>query len=122
MHVHVLLLLLLLAAAATSVACSCNSGCAGGSDLPVGTHVWFDCLTQQSDVSAAPPLRRYTQYLLDALRKRELFAWLDLAPQRWWHVLLFRDPYNWGGIDVPEVRARMRARRRLAALPLRYTT
>ncbi|KAF5838378.1 hypothetical protein DUNSADRAFT_2987 [Dunaliella salina] len=44
----------------------------------------------------------YTQYLLDALRKRELFSWLDLAPQRWWHVLLFRDPYNWGGIDVPE--------------------
>jgi len=56
----------------------------------------------------------YTQYLLDALRKRELFSWLDLAPQRWWHVLLFRDPYNWGGIDVPE--AHVAAAKQLAGV------
>lgn len=43
---------------------------------------------------------RYTRYLLEALKRRELFGWLDLAPVRWWHALLFRDAYNWGGIEA----------------------
>eukprot|EP00798_Chlamydomonas_sp_ICE-L_P017969 gene17969-24374_t len=42
----------------------------------------------------------YTKYLLEALRRRELFSWLELAPVRWWHALLFRDPYNWGGLEA----------------------
>jgi hypothetical protein len=27
-------------------------------------------------------------------------VWLDLSPQRWWHALLFRDAYNWGGVEA----------------------
>lgn len=33
---------------------------------------------------------RYVDYLLDALRKRELFMWLELQPATFWHTLLFR--------------------------------
>ena len=39
-------------------------------------------------------------YLLDALRKRELFAWLQLSPKHFWHTLLFRDHYNYFGIKA----------------------
>jgi DNA polymerase epsilon subunit 1 len=38
--------------------------------------------------------------LLEALKRRELFVWLDLSPQRWWHALLFCDAYNWGGVEA----------------------
>ncbi len=38
--------------------------------------------------------------MLEALRRRELFSWLELAPVRWWHALLFRDAYNWGGLEA----------------------
>lgn len=33
---------------------------------------------------------RYVDYLLDALRRRELFLWLELQPATFWHTLLFR--------------------------------
>ena len=33
---------------------------------------------------------RYTDYLLQALRRRELFAWLELQPEVFWHTLLYR--------------------------------
>lgn len=32
------------------------------------------------------------------LLSRDLFSWLDVAPQRFWHALLFRDPFNYGGV------------------------
>ena len=43
-------------------------------------------------------------YLLDALRKRELFTWLQLLPKQFWHTLLFRDRYNYFAIkaSLPE--------------------
>lgn len=47
-------------------------------------------------------------YLLDALRRRELFSWLRLDPRAAWHGLLFRDRYNWHGITAaldPALRA-----------------
>lgn len=40
------------------------------------------------------------RYLLDTLAKRDLFSWLTLAPARWWHCLLYRDAYNWGGVEA----------------------
>jgi hypothetical protein len=42
----------------------------------------------------------YVRYLLDTLAKRDLFSWLTLAPSRWWHCLLYRDAYNWGGVEA----------------------
>ena len=33
---------------------------------------------------------RYADYLLQALRRRELFAWLELQPEVFWHTLLYR--------------------------------
>ena len=35
---------------------------------------------------------RYVDYRLDALRRRELFMWLELQPATFWHTLLFRYP------------------------------
>ncbi len=40
-------------------------------------------------------------YLLEALRRRELFAWLRLEPRAAWHALLFRDRFNWQGLSAP---------------------
>ncbi|GBF92637.1 hypothetical protein Rsub_05251 [Raphidocelis subcapitata] len=42
----------------------------------------------------------YVRYLLDTLAKRDLFSWLTLAPSRWWHALLYRDAYNFGGVEA----------------------
>jgi DNA polymerase epsilon subunit 1 len=33
-----------------------------------------------------------------ALRKRELFSWLELEPVRQWHALVFRGPFDYGGL------------------------
>ena len=52
-------------------------------------------------------------YLTQALQRRELFAWLQLQPQVWWHTLLFRDPYNWGGMAADEAVAQLQVRGRL---------
>jgi Domain of unknown function (DUF1744) len=49
-------------------------------------------------------------YLLEALKRRELFGWLRLDPSRAWHGLLFRDRHNWAGISAPldpELRTRL---------------
>ena len=48
---------------------------------------------------------RYVDYLLAALRGRELFTFLVCKPRTFWHTLLFRDRYNYLGIEaaVPEV-------------------
>ncbi|DBA81285.1 TPA: hypothetical protein ACH3X2_006902 [Trebouxia sp. C0005] len=42
----------------------------------------------------------YVDYLLDALRRRELFMWLELQPTTFWHTLLFRDWHNFLGIQA----------------------
>lgn len=42
----------------------------------------------------------YLRYLLEALKRRELFSWIELVPQKWWHSLLYRDPHNWGGLEA----------------------
>lgn len=47
---------------------------------------------------SAPRPRRYVDYLLEAVGKRELFGLLRLEPEKWWHGLLFRDRYNLLGI------------------------
>ena len=33
-----------------------------------------------------------------SLRKRELFSWLELEPVKQWHALLFRGPFDYGGL------------------------
>lgn len=42
----------------------------------------------------------YCEYLLKTLQSRELFEWIELEPQRYWHSLLFMDQYNYGGIQA----------------------
>ena len=44
----------------------------------------------KSILTQCRPFHRYVDYLLDALRRRELFMWLELQPATFWHTLLFR--------------------------------
>eukprot|EP00873_Tetraselmis_striata_P038899 jgi/Tetstr1/459163/TSEL_004609.t1 len=45
----------------------------------------------------------YTEYLMEALARKELFKWLQLSPIRHWYTLLYRDQWNYAGVlaDVP---------------------
>lgn len=43
----------------------------------------------------------YADYILDTLRKRELFQWLSLSPIKAWHTLLFYDRFNYLGLKAP---------------------
>lgn len=45
----------------------------------------------------------YCEYLLKTLQSRELFEWIELEPQRFWHSLLFMDQYNYGGLQAKPV-------------------
>lgn len=40
-------------------------------------------------------------YLLEALKRRELYSGLHFAPVKFWHTLLFRDRYNYLGLKAP---------------------
>ena len=40
----------------------------------------------------------FVEGLRAALRRRELFSWLELEPSRQWHSLIFRGPYDYGGL------------------------
>lgn len=42
----------------------------------------------------------YTDYVLETLRKREIFQWLALSPSRAWHTLLFADRFNYLGLSA----------------------
>ncbi|GLI69098.1 hypothetical protein VaNZ11_013644, partial [Volvox africanus] len=41
----------------------------------------------------------YTRFLLDTLQGRELFRWVELAPASWYLAYMYRDPYNWAGLE-----------------------
>ena len=43
----------------------------------------------------------YVDYVLETLRRKELFQWLALSPSRAWHTLLFADRYNYLGLVAP---------------------
>ena len=47
-----------------------------------------------------PSAQGYLGYLVEALRRRELFQWIELSPITWWQALLYRDPYNYGGVEA----------------------
>ena len=38
-----------------------------------------------------------------SLRRRELFSWLELEPSRQWHSLVFRGPFDYGGLLAPSL-------------------
>jgi|TARA_B110000967_G_scaffold122316_1_gene124828 DNA polymerase epsilon subunit 1 len=38
-----------------------------------------------------------------SLRRRELFSWLELEPTKQWHSLLFRGPFDYGGLIAAEL-------------------
>ncbi|GAX75625.1 hypothetical protein CEUSTIGMA_g3069.t1 [Chlamydomonas eustigma] len=58
----------------------------------------FNCIRLCTGKREVKDAVGYTKYLLEALKRRELFQWLDLTPVRWWHALLYRDQYNYGGV------------------------
>ena len=42
----------------------------------------------------------FVEGLRASLRRRELFSWLELEPTRQWHALVFRGPYDYGGLSA----------------------
>ena len=40
----------------------------------------------------------FIEGIRSSLRRRELFSWLELEPTRQWHSLLFRGPFDYGGL------------------------
>ena len=43
---------------------------------------------------------RYVDFLLEALKRQDLFAWIQLVPETWWHSLLWRDAFNFLGVHA----------------------
>jgi DNA polymerase epsilon subunit 1 len=41
----------------------------------------------------------YCDFILNNLRQKELFSWLDIEPKRYWENLFFMDHANYGGIE-----------------------
>jgi hypothetical protein len=70
-------------------------------------------------LTRVPLYRRYVDYLLGALSRRELFCWLSLSPSKFWHTLLLRDRFNYLGV-VAEVPPALRSA--LVAAPARPTS
>jgi hypothetical protein len=65
-------------------------------------HIHAHMHTHSRGMHAPPPSPPvgYVRCLLDTLARRDLFGWLTLSPARWWHCLLYRDAYNWGGVEA----------------------
>ncbi|GIL73168.1 hypothetical protein Vretifemale_3364, partial [Volvox reticuliferus] len=57
----------------------------------------------------------YTRFLLETLRSRELFRWLELAPASWYLAYMYRDPYNWAGLESTAAGAEWRNMDEVAA-------
>ncbi|GLC51172.1 hypothetical protein PLESTB_000473800 [Pleodorina starrii] len=51
----------------------------------------------------------YTRFLLEALRGREMYRWLELTPAAWYLSYMYRDPYNWAGLESEAAGAEWRA-------------
>ncbi|KAJ3675811.1 hypothetical protein LUZ60_004853 [Juncus effusus] len=45
-----------------------------------------------------PSAHAYIECMLKTLQTRDLFEWIELEPQHYWHSFLFMDQYNFGGI------------------------
>lgn len=72
-----------------------------GAQVVFADHHTLILCTGKSDLAAAIG---YTDYLLAAIRGRELFRWLDMVPVNVWHCLLFMDACNRAGLvaSVPQ--------------------
>ena len=42
----------------------------------------------------------YVQFILEKLKEKPLFAWIDLQPKAYWRALLWVDSANYGGVCV----------------------
>lgn len=54
--------------------------------------------TRKHNAAAA---RAYVLFLVDTVAQRSLFQWVSLRPSRAWAALLWRDAFNFSGVQVP---------------------
>lgn len=59
----------------------------------------FNRLLLRTEKTSARDAREYTAYILDVVRRKELFSILHLAPTTVWEHLVWMDPANYGGVD-----------------------
>lgn len=64
-------------------------------------HTDSSCIILSTGKHSIKDAIGYTDYVLDTLRRRELFQWMSLSPEKAWNTLLFLDKYNYLGLKAP---------------------
>ena len=64
-------------------------------------HADNSCIILATGKHAMKDALGYTDYILDTLRRRELFQWMSLSPEKAWSTLMFLDKYNYLGLSAP---------------------
>lgn len=64
-------------------------------------HTDSSCIILSTGKHSIKDALGYTDYVLDTLRRRELFQWMSLSPEKAWNTLLFLDKYNYLGLKAP---------------------
>jgi len=64
-------------------------------------HADNSCIILATGKHAMKDALGYTDYILDTLRRRELFQWMSLSPEKAWSTLMFLDKYNFIGLSAP---------------------
>lgn len=71
----------------------------------LGSSIVYGSFNKLIICTGKPTVERgmaYCKYLLDTIREKPLFEWLDLLPSTMWETLLFYDCANFGGIKTIE--------------------
>jgi DNA polymerase epsilon subunit 1 len=64
-------------------------------------HADNSCIILATGKHAMKDALGYADYILDTLRRRELFQWMSLSPEKAWSTLMFLDKYNYLGLSAP---------------------
>ena len=75
-----------------------------------GTPIYasFNRLLLRTEKTSARDAREYTQYILDVVRRKQLFSILHLDPTTIWEHLVWMDPANYGGVNESSVMGSMK--------------
>ena len=59
----------------------------------------FNKLTIATDKAGLAEAEAYVDFVLASLKRRQLFHWVQLTPEKYWSSLVYVDPFNFGGIE-----------------------
>ena len=64
-------------------------------------HADSACIILSTGKQSMKDALGYTDFILDTLRRRELFQWMSLSPEKAWSTLMFLDKFNYLGLSAP---------------------